>query len=56
MAKLAIKSENRKQILLLPPSLDELVPVRSGRFVTNKHTPHQLFAKELPDRLRVFSS
>ena len=26
MAKLAIKSENRKQNLLLPPSLDELVP------------------------------
>ncbi len=26
MAKLAIKSDNRKQNLLLPPSLDELVP------------------------------
>lgn len=26
MAKLAIKSDNRKQSLLLPPSLDELVP------------------------------
>ena len=26
MAKLAIKSYNRKQNLLLPPSLDELVP------------------------------
>ena len=26
MAKLAIKSDNRKQYLLLPPSLDELVP------------------------------
>ena len=26
MAKLAIKSDNRKQDLLLPPSLDELVP------------------------------
>ena len=26
MAKLAIKSDNKKQNLLLPPSLDELVP------------------------------
>lgn len=26
MAKLAIKSDNRKQNLLLPPSLDESVP------------------------------
>ncbi len=26
MAKLAIKSDNRKQKLLLPPLLDELVP------------------------------
>ena len=26
MAKLAIKSDSRKQNLLLPPSLDELVP------------------------------
>ena len=26
MAKLAIKSDNRKQYLLLPPSLDELIP------------------------------
>lgn len=26
MAKLAIKSDNRKQNLLLPPSLDELIP------------------------------
>ncbi len=26
MAKLAIKSDNRKQIMLLPPSLDDLVP------------------------------
>ena len=40
MAKLAIKSDNRKQNLLLPPSLDELVPenhmVRVGDAVIDR--------------------
>lgn len=51
MAKLAIKSDNRKQNLLLPPSLDELhlsitqlksfgaqMPSESSNFCTKKKT------------------
>ena len=35
MAKLAIKSENQNQLMLLPPSYDELVPVNHPVRVIN---------------------
>ena len=35
MAKIAFKSDNQKQSLLLPPSLDELIPLTHSVRVVN---------------------